>query len=179
FWSAVISQTQTVIPHLQTHDSPATGLLPDFIVPISASDHTPQPAPANFLEAPTDGSYSYNAGRDPWRIGADALLNGDPTSLAQVRKITLWAQRAAAGDPLQIKPGYTLDGQPIPPGNYFTSFFATPLGVAAMSEPTQQLWLNAIYDAVYARREDYYEDSVTLLCLLIMTGNYWDPTTAD
>ena len=22
-----------------------------------------------------------------------------------------------------------------------------------------------------------YQDSVTLLCLLVMTGNYWDPTT--
>ena len=25
------------------------------------------------------------------------------------------------------------------------------------------------------RPEDYYEDSVTLLCLLVMTGNWWDP----
>ncbi|MCQ3980590.1 MAG: hypothetical protein DPW09_44850, partial [Anaerolineae bacterium] len=63
-----------------------------------------------------------------------------------------------------------------PLANYFTTFFAAPLGVAAMTVPTQQTWLNAIYDAVHNTQEDYYEDSVTLLCLLVMTGNYWDPS---
>jgi hypothetical protein len=32
-----------------------------------------------------------------------------------------------------------------------------------------------VYDTVYDTHEDYYEDSVTLLCLLIMTGNFWVP----
>jgi endo-1,4-beta-D-glucanase Y len=177
-WTKVIAQTQAVITHLQEHDSPATGLLPDFIVPLSATDHTPRPAPPDFLEGATDGDYYYNAGRTPWRIGVDALLNGDSVSLAQVRKITNWAQTATGGDPQKIKPGYQLSGEPIPPGEYFTTFFAAPLGVAAMTEPSQQAWLNAIYDAVYATHEDYYEDSVTLLCLLVMSGNYWDPTAA-
>ena len=48
-----------------------------------------------------------------------------------------------------------------------------------MTVPTQQAWLNAIYDAIYAKHEDYYEDSVTPLCLLVITGNYWDPTTIE
>jgi hypothetical protein len=48
-----------------------------------------------------------------------------------------------------------------------------------MTGPTQQAWLNSIYDAVYATHEDYYEDSVTLLCLLVMTGNYWQPSTVE
>ena len=46
-----------------------------------------------------------------------------------------------------------------------------------MTEPSQQQWLNDVYDSVRGIHEDYYEDSVTLLCLLVMTGNYWDPTT--
>ena len=29
---------------------------------------------------------------------------------------------------------------------------------------------------VYNKHKDYYEDTVTLLSLLVMTGNYWDPT---
>jgi hypothetical protein len=45
-----------------------------------------------------------------------------------------------------------------------------------MSDPAQQSWLNAIYTAVYNRHEDYYEDSVTMLSLLAMSGNFWDPT---
>ena len=50
-------------------------------------------------------------------------------------------------------------------------------GVAAMTDPTQQVWLNAVYDTIAGLREDYYEDSLALLALLVMTGNFWDPTT--
>ena len=60
---------------------------------------------------------------------------------------------------------------------YFTIVFAALLGVAAMTEPTRQTWLNVLFDAVATTHEDYYEDSVTLLSLLVMTTNYWDPTT--
>lgn len=176
-WAEVVNNSQAVITSLQTNHSPDTGLLPDFIVPVSASDHTPRPAPPEFLEVANDGDYYYNALRDPWRIGTDALLNGDPVSLAQAQKISLWAETAARGDPANIKRGYHLDGEPISPGSHFTTAFAAPLGVAAMTVTSQQAWLNAIYDAVYDTHEDYYEDSLTLLCLLVMTGNYWDATT--
>jgi endo-1,4-beta-D-glucanase Y len=170
-WETVVSESQTVIDSLQLTASPTTGLLPDFIV---GADGTPQPAPPGFLEGPHDGHYHYNAGRDPWRIGLDVLLNGDATSRAQVQKMSHWLESATGGDPTQIKAGYHLDGSLT--GNYFTSFFVAPFGVAAMSDPAQQSWLNAIYTAVYNRHEDYYEDSVTMLSLLAMSGNFWDPT---
>ena len=44
-----------------------------------------------------------------------------------------------------------------------------------MSDPNQQEWLNRVYDSVYAEHIDYYEDSVNLLCLLVMSGNAWTP----
>jgi hypothetical protein len=44
-----------------------------------------------------------------------------------------------------------------------------------MNTPGQQEWLNAVYDAVYGRHENYYEDTVNLLCLLVMSGNFWSP----
>ena len=46
-----------------------------------------------------------------------------------------------------------------------------------MIEAANQAWLNALYDSVRAQHEDYYEDSVALLCLLAMSGNFWDPST--
>jgi hypothetical protein len=70
-----------------------------------------------------------------------------------------------------------LNGTAIHPNWAYTSLFAAPIGVAAMTKSTQQSWLNAIYDSVVASREDYYEDSVALISLLIMTGNHWDTTT--
>lgn len=171
-WITVVANSQAVITSLQQTHSPVTGLLPDFIVNANG---TPQPAAPNFLEGPNDGYYNYNAGRDPWRIGLDVLLNDDPVSRAQAQKMSTWIETSTGGDPQKIQAGYQLDGTPL--ADYFTSFFAAPFGVAAMTNPAQQQWLNNIYDSVYDRHEDYYEDSVTLLTLLVMTGNFWDPTT--
>lgn len=43
-----------------------------------------------------------------------------------------------------------------------------------MNVPAQQQWLDKIYDTVRARHEGYYEDSLTLLSLLAMSGNFWN-----
>ena len=45
-----------------------------------------------------------------------------------------------------------------------------------MLDPAGQQWLNDTYDAVRSEAQGYFEDSVTLLSLLVMTHNYWDPT---
>ena len=172
-WNSVIENTQAAITSLQLVYSPITGLLPDFSTPIDNIHYSPQPAPPQFLEGDNDGSYSYNAGRVPWRIGTDALINNDPVSREQVQRMSGWIETATNGDPTKIKAGYTLSGEPI--GDYFTTFFVSPFGVAAMTDPEQQTWLNAIYDSVYTTHQDYYEDSVTMLSLLVMTGNYWNP----
>jgi endo-1,4-beta-D-glucanase Y len=169
-WNDVVLQSQNVITAIQENYSPETGLLPDFIV---INEQTPRPAPPDFLEADTDGAYNYNAGRDPWRVGLDALIYSDATSRSIVQKISHWIQTSAGNNPANIRAGYELDGTPLPGSDYFTTFFVAPMGVAAMSDSSQQDWLNAVYDTVYDTHEDYYEDSVTLLCLLIMTGNFW------
>lgn len=167
-WDDVVLQSQNVMLGIQSQYSPETGLMPDFIV-------NGAPAPANFLEKETDGAYNYNAGRVPWRVGLDALLHNDETSRSIVQKIAHWIEASAGGNPLNIRSGYELSGEPLPNSDYFTTFFAAPMGVAAMNDPAQQEWLNYIYDTVYDTHIDYYEDSVDLLCLLVMSGNFWSP----
>jgi endoglucanase len=171
-WDDVVLQSQHVMTAIQATYSIETGLLPDFIV---IKDESPQPAPPGYLENPADGAYNYNAGRDPWRVGLDALLHDDANSRSIAQKISQWIQTAAGNDPANIRAGYELDGTPLPDSDYFTTFFVAPMGVAAMTDPAQQDWLNAIYDSVYKLHKDYYEDSVNLLCLLVMTGNFWTP----
>lgn len=171
-WNDVIIQSQNVMTAIQENHSPNTGLFPDFIV---IQDEMPKPAPAYFLEDSTDGSYNYNAGRDPWRVGLDALLYDDATSRAIVQKISEWIEISSGGNPANIRSGYELDGRPLPNSDYFTTFFVSPMGVAAMTDPSQQEWLNAVYDSVYDTQVDYYEDSVNLLCLMVMSGNFWSP----
>ena len=38
-----------------------------------------------------------------------------------------------------------------------------------------QKWLNAAFDYVKEYRTDYFSDSVNMLCILVLTGNYWLP----
>ena len=163
-WPKVVKATQALIDALQREHA----LVPDFVVDGA-------PAPPHFLEAASDGDYGYNAGRVPWRLGTDAVLHGDRKSRDQARRITQWARIATNGDPLKLRGGYRLDGTPLPDRDYFTIFFASPIGVAAMTDAAQQEWLNDIYETVRERHEDYYEDSVTMLCLLVMSGNAWSP----
>ncbi len=167
-WNDVVVQSQNVMTGIQAQYSSVSGLMPDFIV-------NGAPAPANFLEKGTDGAYNYNAGRVPWRVGADALLYDDAVSRSIVQNISHWIEASTNGDPLNIRAGYQLNGAPLPNSQYFTSFFVSPMGVAAMNDPAQQAWLNAIYDSVYNNHIDYYEDSVNLLCMLVMSGNFWSP----
>ncbi|MCA9876253.1 MAG: hypothetical protein KC442_00665 [Thermomicrobiales bacterium] len=179
-WEQVVLACQGVVASLQAQHSPGTGLLPDFVEPVSATDHTPRPASPNFLEAPTDGDYFFNAARDPWRLGVDALINGDAVSAQQAGKIGAWANAATGGRPLKFHSGYHLDGQALRNSNYFDTCFVAPLGVAAMTIAGQQQWLDDSYAAVINDgSEDYFDDNVGLLCLLIMTGAFWDPTVSS
>lgn len=175
-WAQVITATQAAATSLQLVYSPVAGLLPDFIVAKTMNPFTPKPAPPKFLEDANDGSFYYNACRDPWRIGTDALLNNDAVSLTHARKMSGWIASATGGDPGKLRAGYKLNGTPAGNSNYFTSAFVAPFGVAAMTNASQQAWLNKIYDSVRLAREDYFEDSINLQCLLVMTGNFWDPT---
>ena len=103
------------------------------------------------------------------------MLTGDSRSRLIVQNISHWIEASAEGDPLKIRAGYELSGEPLPNSDYFTTFFVAPMGVAAMNDPAQQEWLNAVYSSVYDNHIDYYEDSVNLLCMLVMSGNFWSP----
>lgn len=173
-WDEIITKCQAVMSTIQENHSTETGLMPDFII-MPGEDHIPQPSPANFLESPNDGNYYYNAGRVPWRVGEDTLLNNDTVSRGIAQKISRWAEKVTEGIPARFHAGYDLAGNPLQGSDYFTSFFVAPLGVAAMCDPAQQDWLNAIYDSVCPQRENYYEDSIALFCLLTMSGNIWTP----
>ncbi len=172
FWNKVIKNIQKVISIVQNNYSRGTGLLPDFLQG-NESIETLRPADENFLESEYDGDYYYNAGRDPWRIGLDVIINNNKTSKKEIKKILNWIYEESNGSPYKIKSGYHLNGEPLKGSDYFTTFFVSPFGVAAMTDSTKQAFLNKIYNSVRAKFENYYEDTVNLICLIIMSGNYW------
>lgn len=174
-WDQSTAACISLIDQMQSQYALATGLLPDFLVPVSVSGLPLKPAAPNFLEGPADGDYNYNACRTPWRLSVYALTTGNATVLAQTQKIAAWVSSASSGHPQSIRAGYALDGTPLPNSNYFSTAFAAPFAVAAMTAPGQQTFLNAAYDAIKDSDQGYYEDSISLLCLLVLTGNWWTP----
>ena len=173
-WDEVIAATQDVLTKLQQQSG--TGLVPDFVIVDSVTGSV-SPAPSGFLEV-NDQHYWYNAGRVPWRIGADAVLSGDSVSLSQAQMLSEFFQQSSGGNPSQILGGYALDGTPL--NNWSDPFFRAAVGVSAMtgSDTADQAWLNSVFDSVATTHSNYYADSVSMLSMLVMSGNYISPSVS-
>lgn len=174
-WSSLLDDGYQRFASIQATWSPATGLVPDFIVDPAG---TPAPAGPFFLESDTDGAYSYNACRVPWRIGVDNLLYGDARAADIVDRITRWLRVTTSDDPSRIGAGYWLDGSPVAGTDYRSMAFVAPLGIAAMVDPDHAEWLDSLWDFIVATSIDdeaYYENTLKLLTMIVMSGNWWAP----
>jgi endoglucanase len=173
-WTNVINADYTLFGSMQDKYSPDAGLVPDFIVGINKK---PRPAPPHFLESAYDGYYNYNACRVPWRIATDYLLTGDKRSKAMVAKINRWIRETTDNNTYNLSAGYTLAGNDIK-GRYFEALsFVAPFAVSAMVDKKNQLWLNKVWAYLTAFKMndyDYYDNSIKLLDMIIVSGNYWD-----
>jgi len=170
-WTQIVDVTYGILGKVQAAFSPRTGLPPDF---IAWKEGAYRPAPSGFLEGPNDGAYGYNACRVPWRVGTDYLLTGDPRALALLRPINPWIVQATSGDPSRLNAGYQLDGTPLAADS--SAAFVGPLTVAAMTDPARQAWLDALWRDLLARdpgNEDYYGNTIKLLTMIVISGNWW------
>jgi hypothetical protein len=171
-WSKAVQATYSLINTVQSKFSSTTGLLPDFVVDTNTS---PVPALPNYLENDTDGEYSWNSCRVPWHIATDYIVSGDSRAKSLLGLMNGWIMGATNKDPSQIMSGYALSGDPLTcqgaaPG---ASPFISPFGVAAMAG-TDQAWLDAIWKGM-SISQGYYGDSITMLCMIVMSGNWWAP----
>lgn len=172
-WSGLVDGLYAIVDVIRANFSPKTGLLPDFIV---APGTKPAPAPGGFLEGPNDGAHDYNACRDPWRLATDFVVSGDDRPRAAAQAMTAWIKGATGGDPKKIRAGYQLDGTPSQGSNYLTMAFVAPFGPAAMVDAAHQGWLDKIWTTtVAAAPEGYYEDTIKLLSMIVVSGNWWAP----
>ena len=167
-WTNVEAKCYAILEQLQTNSAPATGLAPDFSI---VATNKWIPASANFLEGADDGHYYYNSCRVPWRIGWAAWFYNDARARGALSRFMSWTVSHHAA-PVNFKAGYRLDGSNVSANNYDTACFISPTGVAAMAT-TNQIWLNSTFTYAKSRQEGYYEDSVSLLSMLVMSGNAW------
>lgn len=172
-WEQVVDKTYSILGGVYRRHAKSTGLMPDFII---LGRNIYEPAEPKYLESKHDGQFSYNACRTPWRVATDYLINGDPRALPQLQKLNAWIQRKTDGDPSRINAGYALNGRKLAEDN--NACFTAPLAVNAMIGAENQAWLDALWSHLLSRDPDddgYYGNSVRLLCMIVISGNWWVP----
>ncbi len=171
-WKKVETRSYDILKELQLEKfyagNKTTGLIPDFA--IQKNGHW-VPARSGFLEGRHDGDFYYNACRVPWRLGWAALASpdkGDDRTNEVLGRFMRWAVMNVK-DPEQFKAGYRLDGKPVYNSDFDTACFISPTGVAAMALGMES-WKAKVERYALGSREEYYEDSINLLCLILMSG---------
>lgn len=169
FWLEATDTIYSIITQISSTYSKTTGLMPDFIVGKNAA-----PAEPDFLEAETDGDYSWNACRFPWRIAVDYAHYGTGQAKQSLNKILNWLKGTTDDDPKNIVAGYKLDGSKAV--RYSDVAFTAPFIAACIVDATYQEYLNNGWNVIQTAQGDYYGDSIALLCLLLISGNWWKPS---
>jgi len=131
---------------------------------------------ANGPASPTH--YQYDSCRTPFRIGLDYCQNGEARAQSYVAKTSQFFAGIGAK---QIVDGYNLDGTPRPEfqGGQSAAFVG-PATVSAMSSASFKPFLQEGYDNVATMNllvgGQYYDESWTVLSLLMLSGNFLDYT---
>lgn len=172
-WERLIDRGYELMDYLQARHAPRTGLIPDFAVAVDTGQ--PVPSPGGRLESMTEGFYAWNAGRNPWRLASDYIVSGDPRARVVGQKMIDFFKASTGGNPRKIRATYRLDGTV--DGNYEHVFFQAPIGAGAMLDPSNQKFLDALWDHLANRRKggDYYGETVQLLSMIVMSGNWFQP----
>jgi hypothetical protein len=174
-WDKVMDSNYKLFSFMQNKYSDEAGLIPDFIQHIHLGA---QPAKSNYLESKYDGCYNYNACRVPWRIATDFILNGEIKSKKIVDKINKWIKETTNNNPDNISAGYTLEGDDLKNRNFEALSFITSFAVGAMVDAKNQTWLNNLWTYIEhfkISEFDYYDNTIKMINLIILSGNYWKP----
>lgn len=174
-WAAVINKIYSVIGTIQTNNSPGTGLISDFVINTNT---IPQSSGPSYLETAYDGEFSYNACRVPWRLATDYLVTGEPRALTAVQKMNTWIKGKVGSNAALVVDGYTLAGVNSAGAMGEAMAFSAPLAVAAMTDSSNQAWLNSLWarmNATPLANEEYYGNTLKMLSMIVVSGNWWTP----
>jgi endo-1,4-beta-D-glucanase Y len=174
-WKDLINTTYDTLTNVvsSANGNQTTGLAPGWCQSPNNSYAGPY-VPGTPTGAP--GNYQYDACRVPFRIGIDWCLNGEARAQSYVAKTSAFFGGIGVNN---IADGYGLDGTPQPAhSGLLSAAFIGPAGVGAMSSSTFQPFVNDAYGAVATQMllagGTYYEQSWTVLSLLMMTANFLD-----
>ena len=115
------------------------------------------------------GTYSYDACRTPWRIAMDYCFNDEPRAKAYLMKIGAFFDGIGAAN---IGDGYSLTGMATSPNKNMA--FIGPAGVAGMAGWPKLLDGAFMFGAENLGDQNYYPQSLRIVTMLMMSGNFLD-----
>jgi len=174
-WNRVVNKTYAVTAYMNKKYSSNRGLLPDFMY---RKDGKFRPEKPYKRESALDGGYGYNACRVPWRIGTDYLVNGSASAQKETSRLNKWIRKKTGGDPAGIAAGYKLSGKKA--ADYSDMCFTAPFLVSAVCDTSgdaaAQKWTDALWKKITEKKtENYYNDTIKLLCMITAGGNWITP----
>jgi endo-1,4-beta-D-glucanase Y len=135
------------------------------------------PEKITFTGATVEAGYKYNSCRIPWRIAMDYCWFGEPRAKAYLEKVSAFFSQVGAAN---IGDGYDINGNPLS-ANRKALAFTGPAVVGAIVGATFQPLLDGGWRRILELVADgtafnYYQFSVGLLSMLMLTGNFNDFT---
>jgi hypothetical protein len=129
------------------------------------------------------GLYGFDAARIPWRLGWAYVWFGHSEAKTCCTKIVDWFKQNTGDNPGKIGQIYNLDGSIAASGSSDNiPTFLGPLVVAGMVDSKYQDWVDAGYKRLRAfgsSDDNYYNESIELLTMLLLTGNMPDITKVE
>jgi endo-1,4-beta-D-glucanase Y len=175
-WKTLLDSEYAIITTAQNRLAPSTGLVPDFLINPLGTVAAPN---GRLLEDAGDDDYEYNACRVPWRVGTHYITSGDSRARTIAGKMATWIKSATGGDPRNISAAYQLSGAPLAGFTYTDMTTVAPFAVASMLDGANQGWLNDLWDFIVDDGGGgYYGDSIKLLSMIVISGNWWTPEAA-
>lgn len=166
-WNDVVDTSYDI---LESSLNPDNGNADNGLVPAwcDSEGHPVEPWPGG------PSHFQYDSCRIPFRIGLDYCQHGEPRAAAYLGKISSFYAGIGASN---VVDGYDLDGTPRPQysGGQSAAFLG-PAAVAALSDPAYSSFANEAAAAVATGElligGAYYDESWTVLSLLMLTGNF-------
>ena len=171
-WNRVVESSYRVLQAAlnTTNGNASNGLVPAWSTPAGV----PMAPPGK----PTN--YQLDSCRTPFRIAQDYCWFGEPRALTYAQQISGFYAGIGA---THLVDGYALDGTPMPNTGLALAAFVGPAGVAAMATPPDFKLRDDAYAAVASLTllgdSLYYNESWTVLSLLMMTGHLADLTSSN
>lgn len=161
-WKGVLTANYAFVAKCM---NPTYGLVPDWATNDGQGD---QRGP----------NYLFDAARTPWRVALGYLWFGHPEAKTMAGKMTDGIKSITKNDPSAIKSGYKTNGAAL--GEFNLPTYIGPFTAGGMVDAAHQEWVNAGYArlASFIDDDNYYNESLQLMTMLTMTGNFFNMASA-